>query len=343
MDPERAAMSLGHRMSGLPQSRFCGKAPLLSAQYGSGLAALLSRAYHARCSQMAGWEELLDRLPDDLREEVLSWPPPTVVEVADQDGVMVELDYGTADVELHVALDRFGFSVPPGSSQAVTEGHLDMAWHVGNCAFVADIKRTRWTVPDFESSLQLHAYALAYATLKGATHYRIGLWTPMEASWWWSSDCIQLESAAGARWQRNVVAAATNDDPQATTGPHCANCWGRPHCAEFLLPAALGATKLRALCEGSSDAPTQTELATAVHELDGLKKLLAVAEPQLKALALRQPIEHNGFVWRASQRNGREIANIKVLRERLGEKAEQFIGRAAPSQVYGWHALSKQQ
>ena len=338
-------MKLGHRMSSLPQSRYCGKSALLSAQYGSSLRALISQCYHAKCAASGNWRDMCDRLPADLRADVLSWEPPTVVEVPDQDGILRELDYGHAHTEVFVALNRLGFYVHPGDERAVTEGHLDMAWTLEgcDCAFVADIKATRWTVLDYEDSLQLHAYALAYAQKMGLSHYRIGIWTTDQALWWWSRECVSLDSPEAARYKRAVVTAALNQG-EAVTGPHCANCWGRLHCPEFLLPAALSEGPLRAICEGLEREPSDDEILDAVRRFCALKQLLTAAEPQLKALATRRTVQDpaSGKIWYGRMRKGRESTiSVKEMRERLGEDAEQYIQRGTPYPHFDWYLERK--
>jgi hypothetical protein len=145
------------RPSSLGVAEFCPRSAELNEQSGIMRAAVLSTAWHAK---LAGNDTLIGELHPEERKEVTGYGSPSDCPVPGGEGV---LDYDSAEKELHVQVFE--------RDTLITEGTLDFAWvrNVGRkkWAFVADLKRSTWTVPDGADCLQLAAYGHAYAHLRG--------------------------------------------------------------------------------------------------------------------------------------------------------------------------------
>lgn len=324
------------RMSSLPMAAFCGPSADLSQKHGAGRAAALSSAFHARCAKSHDAERLLSRLTEDEREELDTWHTPPDIEV---EGAL--LKYENAEKELTVGLDRFGFFST--DEHCMTLGHLDFAWvkwaeyQKTKTAYVADIKKSRWTTPDGPDSLQLHAYARAYAMLRGCDSYVTGIWAAEDGIWMWSNEVVSLDSErAEAIWDR-IFYAATNSGSEFATGPHCSSCYARLHCPEYAVPAHTADTWLTP----ATDWEKLAQL--SAHErgnlLMKLKSLLAIGEATVKQIneaALRGlEFEVNGKRWAAKEMPGRKSLDKEALKAAVGDLG-QFEKVGKPYQQFGW-------
>jgi hypothetical protein len=224
------------RPSSLGVAEFCPRSADLNEQSGISRAAIISTAWHAK---LAGNDTLIGELHPDERKEVATWGSPTTAIVATHhDKLAVDLDYDSAEKELHVqVLER---------DSLITEGTLDFAWvreiNGRRWAFVADLKRSTWAIPEGPDCLQLAAYGHAYAALRSCDGYTPGLWSGTDSEWSWGQPIDLTTPEALDVWLR-VKRAARNDwrlkvkedDKRFVTGAHCGACYGRMRCPEYAL------------------------------------------------------------------------------------------------------------
>lgn len=310
---------MGHRMSSLPLAQFCSVAPVLSEQYGSGRAAAKGRAFHAVCAGEEGADALLAQLTDEECQEVMGWKRPTDVVLGD-----VVLQYADATKEVEVAFDEDG-NVTENLDDAITVGHIDFAWVTEvdghKVAYVADIKKSEWTVTDGARSLQLEAYGLAWATKHDCDSFAVGIWAATEGTWTWSELHDMFEDAPDI-WER-VRAAALNMGKEACTGPHCSNCYARQHCKEHLLPAVLldHDTFLAKFAEGGSGLQTDEDGRKALEVIKAMEDLVKVAKKGTQEWARRRGgivSEDGKKVYKAISTKGRKSLDEEKLLAALG-------------------------
>jgi len=201
----------------------------------------MSTAWHAK---LAGNDTLICELHPDERKEVATYgtptdafvPDPTDTSADDAEKVPVKLDYESAEKELHVKVWE--------RDTLVTEGTLDFAWvrEVGGrkWAFVADLKRNTWAIPDGPDCLQLAAYGHAYAALRGCVGYTPGLWSGTDSEWTWGTPVDLTSPEALDLWLRLKRAARNDhrlkdkpDQRRFITGAHCGACYGRQRCPAY--------------------------------------------------------------------------------------------------------------
>jgi hypothetical protein len=322
----------GNRCSLLTITRYCGKAGELSEQYGAGRAAAKSSAFHAICSNAPDKQMLLAKLSDEEKDDIKTWKRPADVDVNGQ-----PLDYDSAQKELPIALDAKGNYCDPFGGEAITAGTLDMAWvrtiEGRRIAFVADIKKSKFTTLDGPASLQVHAYAWAYAKLMGCDAYVTGIWIAEDGEWLWG-EMVELEDWDSLDIWQSIAYAAMNKG-EASTGSHCRGCYGRMHCPEYLLPAALAETSLAVL------ATTELDNARAFEARGLLDRLAAVtksAEENLKEWAVRNGgiRDGKGKVWKPVLCKGRtSVKNIDALVEAF-PGAEKFVNQGGTYEQFRW-------
>lgn len=233
------------RPSSLGVAEFCPRATELNEQSGISRSAILSTAWHAK---LAGNDTLIGELHPEERKEVATYGTPSTA-FLEQDmrqsvdlgghGTRAEriaLDYESAEKELHVKVWE--------RDSLITEGTLDFAWvrDVGGqrWAFVADLKRSTWAIPDGADCLQLAAYGHAYASLRGCVGYTPGLWSGTDSEWSWGTPVDLTSPEALDLWLRLKRAARNDhrlkvkeDDKRFVTGSHCGACYGRQRCPEY--------------------------------------------------------------------------------------------------------------
>lgn len=326
-------MPAGNRMSHLPVSQFCGQAAQLSERYGAGRAAIVSTYFHAVCAGASAVPALRAKLTPEELEDVEAWHKPATVVLYDG---AVTLDYATADKELEVMLTEEGEHTHV-ADKAITIGHLDFAWqrlvNGQTVAFVADIKKSKWTVsgPD---SLQILAYGWSYAKLIGADAFVPGIWAAQEGEWMWGNwvDLTDLDSLDV--WQR-IRHAATNRG-EMNTGPHCRNCYARMHCPEYLYPANDRMNAMAAFAEGIE--PTPVQVADAYLAAQAMEDIAKRIKDNAKEYARRggQIVSADGKRLVMSERQGRAGFDLKGLKATAPELAEKFVTRGEPYVVPTW-------
>ena len=332
-------MIMGNRMSLLPISRHCGQAATLSSQHGAGRAAAMSTAFHARCAGAANAGDLLKALTKQELEEVLLWAPPVDVVV----GEGSVLTYASAYKEVAVALDEWGMPADP-AGPSLSLGHLDFAWVVlgdssgdAAIAYVADIKKSIWTsVDDPKDSLQLHAYAQAFAQQKGCGAYCVGFWIATEKEWQWSPEVVWLGSPTSDAIMSQILFAASNVGGSFATGPHCRHCWSRLHCPEYVLPASLADSWLAPVSSGV--VPTDEEATALKAKLDTIREVAEAADKQLRELVRHGKVSvvEGGKKWVPCETKGKESVDREKLELELGEKSLRYIKRGRNFEQFRW-------
>lgn len=340
------------RISALPMVRFCAKASEMSV--GSGRAAVMSSAFHAMCAQPPEAASLLARLSDEERETVMSWQPPADVKVGS-----VILKYREAAHEVPVAFTAKGMPCPHGSPEALTEGHLDMAWEVvlnsmstgakggqansNACkvAYVGDIKKTQWTTLDGPDSLQLVAYGFAWALMNGCDAFACGIWMATEGEWHWG-DLVWLDSDRGLELWEQVCAAANNTSGEYATGSHCRGCYSRLRCPAYLVAPGDVQPALellqRPLTEDDNDALVDL-LLKADAAKDAANVVRELAEEYAARFGLRDP--KTGKEFRPIQCKGKEGFDAKGLKKDAEidpalEPALKYFKKGAPYEQWRW-------
>ena len=331
------------RMSGLPAAEKCGASAALSSEHASGRPAAMGKAFHAKLAGTPDAFRLLGALAYQEREEVGTWKTPTTVEV---NGAI--LDYESATKEHEVGLDAFG-NYTDDKASALAWGHLDFAWvrevPVGDgqmmrIAYVADIKKSVWTTPDGPYSLQLHGYGYAFAKKVGADAYCTGIWGAKEGRWIWSVDIVQLDGPMADEIFERIVFADT--PREASTGPHCQQCFGRMHCPQYGLPAVVrnALAETVALQDPSTIDTLALAPAEALRLLEWAKAAQEIGErveDNLGAAVMRGllVIGKDGKEWRPVDMPGRESLDKEKLRA-CGVDAETVVKRGEPFKQMRW-------
>lgn len=317
------------RPSQLSVSEFCPLAAVENEKSPISREALVSTAWHAKLAgNLAPYRELH---PDD-RKEVDSYGAPTDCPVPDGEGA---LDYESAEKELHVQVtERDTF---------ITEGTLDFAWvrtvRGRKWAFVADLKRNTWAIPDGPDSLQLAAYGHAYAHLRGCVGYTPGLWSGTESEWTWGTPVDLTSPEALDLWLRLKRAAKNDarlhpnnpDKQRHVTGAHCSSCYGRMNCR------AWGDMALHALNTGHEEINNDT----AGHILLAAKAAAEHADQlieSLKEFAIRGGVirDHKtGKTYLPTLCKGKKGLDQEALKA-SGVDLEKFQKTGKPYQQFSW-------
>jgi len=326
------------RMSSLPIAERCGAAAGLSARHGSGRPAAMSRAFHALCAEDPQAFRLFAALAPIEKEEVNGWKRPADVTV---NGWCV-LDYASAVKELEVGLDCWGDYVDPKVDD-FCPGHLDFAWlreiEGVRVAFVADIKKSVWTTPDGPDSLQIHAYGRAFAKKVGAHAYCVGIWAATEAKWLWDTEIIQLDGPKANELLDRILFAAANSG-EASTGPHCRQCYARLHCDEYLLPAVTQQALVRKAVQDGVFGETATvdadDAAAMLDWAERAKDLAKFVNDNLRERVRRGEVvieDEDGRVWAPITKPGKVSVDMDVLKAMGGESALKY---GAPFEEFRW-------
>lgn len=321
------------RPSSLGVAEFCPRAVELNEQSGISRAAIISTAWHAK---LAGNDTLIGELHPEERKEVATYGVPCdTFAKTEQDGLSdVKLDYESAEKELHVKVWE--------RDDLLTEGTLDFAWvrDVGGqrWAFVADLKRNTWAIPDGPDCLQLAAYGHAYAALRGCVGYTPGLWSGTDSEWTWGTPVDLTSPEALDLWLRLKRAAKNDhrlktkeDDKRFVTGAHCGACYGRQRCPEY---AAL------AVVDGKAEEVSIDERSAAEWLLKA-KAMTELAEritDNVKVFSSRGGIVKDpatGKVFLPVTTKGRESLDKEALLKDYPD-ASRYWRRGKPGQQFAW-------
>lgn len=331
------------RPSALGVSEFCPTSVALSEASGISRSAVMSSAWHAK---LAGNDTLIGELHPDERKEVSTWGTPTDAIVRhdnflvtqypngtqEEQTLFVELKYEAAEKELHVQVWE--------RDNLITQGTLDFAWTVSladgrRWAFVADLKRSTWAIPDGPDCLQLAAYGHGYAALRSCDGYTPGLWSGTDSEWSWGTPVDLTSPDALDLWlrikraARNDARQLTGDKARAVTGAHCKNCYGRMRCPEWFW--------------GVYQDPPEEELTS-----DNAARLLLRAEAMIEqADAIKESVKvfaerggvvkdpATGKVFLPTVTKGRESLDKEALLKAYPDAAK-YWRRGKPGQTFGW-------
>lgn len=321
------------RPSSLGVAEFCPRSADLNEQSGISRTAIISTAWHAK---LAGNDTLVGELHPDERKEVATYGTPTDAHVIN--GLDTEekhnhvLTYEEAEKELHVQVFE--------RDSLVTEGTLDFAWvrtlpDGRRWAFVADLKRSTWAIPDGPDCLQLAAYGHAYAALRGCVGYTPGLWSGTDSEWSWGTPVDLTSPEALDLWLRLKRAARNDwrlkpkeDDKRFVTGSHCGACYGRQRCPEY---AALTA-------DGSATEVTPENAAELLLKAKAMAELAETITSNVKVFAERGGVVKDpttGKVFLPTTCQGR-VGLDKEAAIAAGVDLSKFEKRGKPYQTYGW-------
>lgn len=314
------------RPSALGVAEYCPTSVALSEQSGISREAVKSTAWHAKC---AGNDTLVGELPPSERAEVAAYGVPTDAYVEGTGW----LHYEHADKELHVQVwDR---------DTLVTEGTLDFSWTATladgrKWAFVADLKRNTWGIPDGADCLQLAAYGHAYSHLRGCVGYTPGLWSGTDCEWTWGTPVDLTSPEALDIWLRLKHAARNDarlkldgsDGKRAVTGEHCRHCYGRMRCPEW---ATLAGSVLPETIDSANAA--QALLAAQAAE-----EAAARTKENVKVFSERGGVVKDpttGKVYLPTVTKGREGLDKEALLAEYPE-AKRFWRKGKPGVQFGW-------
>jgi hypothetical protein len=290
-------------------------------------AAVLSTAWHAK---LAGNDTLIGELHPEERKEVATYGTPSDCPVPGGEGV---LDYDSAEKELHVQVFE--------RDTLVTEGTLDFAWvrmvNGKRWAFVADLKRNTWTIPDGADCLQLAAYGHAYAHLRGCDGYTPGLWSGTDSEWTWGQPIdltspealdLWLRLKRAARNDARLIPEDQHDRRRFTTGAHCLACYGRQRCPEFALLAH----------DGPIEETTEENATQQLLRAKALAKIAEGLEGQVKVFAERGGLVKDpatGKVFLPVQQKGRKSLDQEALAA-SGVDLSKFQKQGKPFNKFDW-------
>jgi hypothetical protein len=339
------------RISSLPVAEYCAMSDKIGVDVASVNAAR-STCFHS-FAETGRWPESVNNLPEQDFAEIQRWKRPTVLIHKDGDTV-VRLDYKDAIKEIVVALDKdFNFvEVDPAVPQkdiesrypnAITVGHLDMAWDLPglDLVVVEDIKSSIFAVKSREKSLQLHAYGIAFAKKMGRSRYKVGIWDATDGKHY-MGEVISLDSWECEEYKERIRTACRNDGVQYTTGTHCGGCWKRDICPAHLVDA--GGDNQFADVMGPN--PTEDAIRAAMVAAKGLETLSKKVMDICKGWSER----HGGVrsedglkVFKPVLRSGRKSVNMELLQQDLGlTDLEKYKTQGNDFLVYDWVNVSKE-
>jgi hypothetical protein len=308
------------RCSALPVLQYCGKAT--AHDIGSGRAAAMGTAFHARCCKAPDASALFDLLSTAEQLELDEWKKPEPIVL---DGF--ECRYEGAMVEVALGGDINGECCDIDAPQCVLTGHADMYWVHGDTLLLGDIKKTKWTTTDGPESLQLHAYAQLLAAKHGCTRYRCGLWIADEGFWIWG-DVIECTSIRALKVWAVIQAILDRETVEYATGPHCRNCYGRTRCPAYMVEGKVPGTDI---------APEDMTNGHALELLSAAKRLEDLAEGMsefARAWALRNGgVKDGNKVYRPVRTQGRESADLKAIK---ADGLTQYVKRGAEFEQWRW-------
>lgn len=317
-------------------------APQTSQKAGAGRAAVQSRAFHALCAGEDDADQQIARLTPEERAELRAWKKPGPVQLHNG----ITLDYDNAYKECTVALDAQG-NATNDESKALSVGHLDMAWvcQVDGTlvAYIVDIKRTAFTSPDGPESLQLHAYGMAFAAKHGCTAYVPGLWLLDEGQYQWGR-MVDLYSLKAAGMLERVLAAASHDTGEYSTGSHCDRCYGRLHCPAWLLPVSDPESALAPLSEPGGI--TEDNELSVLLKYKAASDLLKRVKSTLEAYAERRGgiPDGEGKVWRKVTSEGGERFDAKAFQKEHPELHKKHTVKTGPKSLgFRWTNEKKEE
>lgn len=279
------------RMSNLPVLEYCGMSDQLQTNVES-TNAFRSTIFHKYC-ETGEWPTEINRLSENDRQEISRWKRPSIF-ISEK--YNLKLDYNNSDKERLLALDT-DFNFIPNLAHDIsqeelakvpklmTAGHLDMAWDVPeqDLVVIFDIKSSIHAVKDGCESLQLHAYGLAYATLKGRKKYLTGIWDASEGKAYWGK-ITEVDTFGIEAIKDRIRTACSNNNDKYTRGSHCGSCWKRDSCPAHLVD--LGSdNRFASIFDGTA---TERDYREALVAVKGLGELANKVTEACKSWAERK-------------------------------------------------------
>lgn len=298
------------RPSSLTLAEYCDLAPVLASEYPE-TNANIERG------------NLVDR---EVSRELLGG-----AEAQDPDAVacvawLRKHEIGTIEAGRLFVQDRVSLN-DPVTGEEITAGTPDIVWIHESRVIVVDLKKReqyfagRLTDPD--RSLQLHAYALAWAIRSGASSYKVAylLFGEGDATFAWSKDWELREALSFLDRMRRIVEKSNANGargirPVATAGPHCTQCYQRNHCPQWLLPAHDGPSALAPLTQAGG--LTVENAGTALMTVMALEEAAERAREILKAFATEHgPIVLGDRQWGPTTVEGKRSGPSLLELEKL--------------------------
>lgn len=234
---------------------------------------------------------------------------------------------GTAPLGFLAVQETVGLC-DPETGELITRGTPDIVFIWENRVYVIDLKKREQyfagRLTDVDRSLQLHAYAQAWAIRAGATSYKLAylLFGDGEASFLWSQVFEMAESRNFLDRMRRIVDksnanAARGTRPTPTMGPHCTQCYQRLHCPSWLLPAYEGESGALTVLT-SPGGLTRDNAGTALMAVMAMEEMAEKAKEILKAFATDNgPIVMGDRQWgpvtMPAKRSGPTLKELEAL------------------------------
>jgi hypothetical protein len=326
-------------MSSLPLLQHCGQAQIVSAKGAGSTNSAIGTAFHAVCAGAENAAELVARLSDEAQAELKALIPPQPVLVGDEFNP-ITLDYKDAFKEVPVGLNALGVYVEKDSEESILDGTCDLYWKalVGDrrVVYVADIKKSSFTIADGARTLQAIGYAVAIASKEEADGYATGIWDATEGRWEWT-PYVDVWSEEAEKNLDRVIAAAKNYGGEYSVGTHCSSCYGRAHCPQYLLPPELAETSLAPFTE-----PGALNHENALEALVFAKRALDIGkrvEDLVKAYAREAGglyDQARGKVWMPVRTKGKTSLDRRALERDQPQIIERYTIFGADYEQWKW-------
>lgn len=333
------------RMSSLPVLEYCGRSDTLGVGVDTSNA-FRSTCFHKFC-ETGVWPDETKKLSEQDLQEVRRWkkPKPFVFEA-----LKINLKYEDADKEQILGLTPDFTFLPLDSKltqeqlQAIpnlmTAGHLDMAWDVSfwDLVVISDIKSSIFAVKDKCESLQLHAYGLAYALMKGRSKYITGIWDASEGKHYYGkvteTNTFDFEAI-----KERIRTACNNNSDNYTKGTHCGSCWKRDSCPAHLVDLG-DENRFSKLFNGEA---TEADIRQALVDVKGLGELANKVTEACRDWANRHgPVrsEDGRKQWSAALRSGRKSLDTDRVMLDLGvESLDRYMKEGDEYKVFDWRIV----
>jgi hypothetical protein len=336
------------RISSLPVAEYCAMSDKIGVDVAS-VNAVRSTCFHS-FAETGRWPESVNNLPEQDFAEIQRWKVPTVLVHKEQGDVFpYKLHYKDAIKEIVVALDKdFNFvEVDPAVHQkdiesrypnAITVGHLDMAWDLPSLDLVVveDIKSSIFAVKSREKSLQLHAYGIAFAKKMGRSRYKVGIWDATDGKHF-MGEAVSLDSWECEEYKERIRTACNNVGDQFTTGTHCGGCWKREICPSHIVK--LPDDSQFAKVFGPN--PTVEDIRQALVDVNKAKTILKKVTDIAEGWADRHggiPSEDGSKIFKARLRSGRTSLDKGAIMSELGlNSLDKFEKQGNDYAAYDWY------
>lgn len=247
-----------------------------------------------------------------------------------------------AQTEWEFALRADGSRCAWDDPERITRGKVDAWWKIsepgrGVVLVLRDDKTGVSSVPHPSDNLQFGVYAKALEDEAYGARVVGEIAKPREDDP--KKRLIRYEYQPGeieALWRRFLRAEAqsTAENPLASPGGHCSDCWERQRCEARLLPAMQPSPPELAPFQFGGPPLTAERAAQALRVVQALGDLYDTAKEQLEAWAKEHgPIRDGDREWAPIDVSGRSSADVAGL-EAAG--LVQYIKRGKPFTQFRW-------